>query len=89
MATEVRLQLLIQRSKSRKVYFCIVKLDEFLIRELHQDRHLTSEVDLLDRQYAVTPFYGQRRLRAWLAEKGYSVNIKRLRRLMGVFADFR
>jgi putative transposase len=44
---------------------------------------------LLDRQYAVTPFYGQRRLRAWLAEKGYSVNIKRLRRLMGVFADFR
>lgn len=39
---------------------------------------------LLDRQYAITPFYGQRRLQAWLAEKGYPVNIKRLRRLMGV-----
>ena len=39
---------------------------------------------LLDRQYAVTPFYGQRRLQAWLAEMGYSVNIKRLRRLMGL-----
>ena len=25
---------------------------------------------LLDRRYAVTPFYGQRRLQAWLAEKG-------------------
>ena len=35
---------------------------------------------LPDRQYAVTPFYGQRRLQAWLAEKGYPVNIKRLRR---------
>ena len=39
---------------------------------------------LLDRQYAITPFYGQRRLQAWLAEKGYPVNIKRLRRLMGL-----
>ena len=39
---------------------------------------------LLDRQYAVTPFYGQRRLQAWLAEKGYQVHIKRLRRLMGL-----
>lgn len=37
---------------------------------------------LLDRQYAITPFYGQRCLQAWLAEKGYPVNIKRLRRLM-------
>lgn len=36
----------------------------------------------LDRQYAITPFYGQRRLQAWLAENGYPVNIKRLRRLM-------
>ena len=34
---------------------------------------------LLDRQYAITPFYGQRRLQAWLAENGYPVNIKRLR----------
>jgi len=39
---------------------------------------------LLDRQYAITPFYGQRRLQAWLAENGYPVNIKRLRRLMGL-----
>ena len=41
-------------------------------------------MQLLDRRYAVTPFYGQRRLQAWLAENGYSVNIKRLRRLMGL-----
>ena len=41
-------------------------------------------MQLLDRQYAITPFYGQRRLQAWLAEMGYPVNIKRLRRLMGL-----
>jgi len=39
---------------------------------------------LLDRQYAVTPFYGQHRLQAWLAENGNMVNIKRLRRLLGL-----
>lgn len=37
---------------------------------------------LLDRQYAITPFYGQRRLLAWLETEEYCVNIKRLRRLM-------
>lgn len=37
---------------------------------------------LLDRQYALTPFYGQRRLQAWLETEGHWVNIKRLRRLM-------
>ena len=37
---------------------------------------------LLDRQYAITPFYGQRRLLAWLETEGCCVNIKRLRRLM-------
>lgn len=29
------------------VYLCTMKLNVFLIRELHQDRHLTSEVDKL------------------------------------------
>ena len=37
---------------------------------------------LLDEQYFITPFYGERRLRRWLASKGYQVNKKRLRRLM-------
>lgn len=39
-------------------------------------------MELLDRQYFATPFYGQRRLQAWLRAQGYGVNIKRLRRLM-------
>lgn len=37
---------------------------------------------LLDEQYFKTPFYGVRRLTAWLNTQGYDVNHKRVRRLM-------
>jgi putative transposase len=37
---------------------------------------------LLDEQYTRTPFYGSRRMRAWLRGRGYMVNRKRLARLM-------
>jgi putative transposase len=48
-----------------------------------------SEEDLaimkmIDRQYLATPFYGARRLAAWLRNQGYRVNRKRVRRLMQV-----
>jgi len=37
---------------------------------------------LLDEQYTRTPFYGRRRMRAWLQDQGYEVNPKRVARLM-------
>ena len=37
---------------------------------------------LLDEQYFKTPFYGVRRLTAWLCQQGYNINRKRVRRLM-------
>ncbi len=37
---------------------------------------------LLDEQYTRAPFYGVRRMTAWLAQQGYGVNRKRVRRLM-------
>ena len=37
---------------------------------------------LLDRQYLVRPYYGSRRMAAWLATQGHVVNRKRVRRLM-------
>jgi len=37
---------------------------------------------LLDEQYTKTPFYGSRRMTAWLQTKGYEVNRKRISRLM-------
>ncbi len=37
---------------------------------------------LIDRQYLATPFYGSRRMTAWLRRQGHAVNRKRVRRLM-------
>lgn len=37
---------------------------------------------LLDAQYTATPFYGIRRMTAWLRSRGYAVNHKRVRRLL-------
>jgi putative transposase len=39
---------------------------------------------LMDEQYLKTPFYGARRLQAYINDQGYSVNIKRIRRLLGL-----
>ena len=39
---------------------------------------------LIDEQYLKTPFYGSRRMAAWLIREGEAVNRKRVRRLMGV-----
>lgn len=38
---------------------------------------------LIDEQYTRTPFYGSRRMTAWLRGAGYAVNRKRVVRLMG------
>ncbi len=37
---------------------------------------------LIDRQYLATPFYGARKIAAWLKSKSHRVNRKRVRRLM-------
>jgi putative transposase len=37
---------------------------------------------VLDEQYTATPFYGIRRMTAWLRQRGYAVNPKRVARLM-------
>jgi len=37
---------------------------------------------LIDAQYLKTPFYGYRRMTAYLREQGYAVNPKRVQRLM-------
>jgi len=39
---------------------------------------------LIDRQYLATPFYGARKIVAWLKHQGYTVNRKRIRRLMRI-----
>src|SRR5215217_6564194 len=39
-------------------------------------------MERIDRQYLVCPFYGSRRMAAWLATQGFAVNRKRVQRLM-------
>lgn len=39
---------------------------------------------LMDEQYLKTPFYGIRRMREWLLDKGHQVNRKRVQRLMQI-----
>jgi putative transposase len=39
-------------------------------------------MELIDHQYMATPFYGARKIAAWLKHKGQIVNRKRVRRLM-------
>ena len=41
-------------------------------------------MERIDREYTEHPFYGSRRMTAWLRTQGYAVNRKRVRRLMGV-----
>ena len=43
------------------------------------DLHL---MELMDKQYLQTPFYGSRKMVEWLATQGYTVNRKRVQRLM-------
>ena len=44
-----------------------------------EDLYLMGEID---RQYLETPFYGSRRMRAWLDRQGMPVSRKRVQRLM-------
>ena len=46
-----------------------------------EDRSLMGEID---RQYLETPFYGSRRMMAWLERRGVRVSRKRVQRLMRV-----
>lgn len=55
------------------------------------DEDLTL-MKLIDRQYLSTPFYGSRRMAAWLKRQGKQVNrkhIQRLMRIMGLKAIYR
>src|SRR3569832_1123168 len=48
-------------------------------------------MELIDRQYLACPFYGSRRMAAWLATQGHTVSrrrVQRLMRLMGLVAIY-
>jgi len=49
---------------------------------LWKDEEELTLMKLIDRQYLATPFYGARKMAAWLKSQGQWVNRKRIRRLM-------
>lgn len=53
-------------------------------RRAQVDECALSLMALIDRQYLETPFYGSRRMTAWLRTQDYPVNRKRVQRLMRV-----
>ena len=58
------------------------------VEERGENLHLMR---LLDEQYTRCPFYGVRRMTAWLHQQGYAVNAKRVRRMlrqMGLMAVY-
>ena len=46
------------------------------------DSYTLCLMDLIDEQHTITPFYGSRRLTAYLNTKGHEINRKRVQRLM-------
>ena len=57
----------------------VVALDGTKVAANAEDLELMA---LIDQQYLKTPFYGSRRMTAWLRNHGHQVNRKRVRRLM-------
>lgn len=51
-------------------------------RPVETDAYDLELMGLIDRQYLATPFYGSRRMTAWLKTQGHRVNRKRVQRLM-------
>ena len=52
------------------------------IRRFRTGAYELELMALIDRQYLQTPFYGSRRMAAWLQAQGHAVNRKRVQRLM-------
>ena len=51
-------------------------------RPVSADAEALALMALIDRQYLARPFYGSRRMTAWLRAQGHPVNRKRVQRLM-------
>ena len=54
----------------------------YYYEEAGESEYNLKIMELIDEQYMKTPFYGSRRMTAWLRQQGYKVNRKRVQRLM-------
>jgi putative transposase len=71
-----------QISLARQCALLGVSRSSFYYRPRGEGAENLHLMRLLDEQYTRTPFYGVRRMTAWLRQQGYEVNPKRVARLM-------
>jgi len=71
-----------QLSLSRQCQLFGLARRSFYYQPRGESRENLHLMRLLDEQYTRTPFYGVRKMTAWLRGEGYPVNEKRIRRLL-------
>jgi putative transposase len=69
-------------SLTRQCELLNISKGTFYYKPIGIDPYSLNLMDLLDRQFTDTPFYGSRRMTAWLNRQGFPVNRKRVQRLM-------
>lgn len=69
-------------SKSRQCQLLSIHRSGLYYKPCAESGENLAIMRLLDEQYLKTPFYGIRRLRAWLCSQGKQINRKRVKRLM-------
>ena len=71
-----------QLSVRRQCELIGLNRSSYYYRPVVVDNEEQQLMNLIDEQYTKTPFYGSRRISAWLKSQGYQVNRKRVSRLM-------
>ncbi len=86
MSVEQRREVVDRRHPSLSIVRQCRLLDISRSGLYYQPKGISEEdltlMKLIDRQYLATPFYGARKIAAWLKSQGQWVNRKRVRRLM-------
>src|SRR5271156_4710553 len=67
---------------SRQCWLLAVSRSSVYRRPAEVSEEDCTIMTLIDRQYLARPYYGSRRMAAWLATQGHVVNRKRVQRLM-------
>jgi len=69
-------------SLSKQCILLNINRNSFYFSPKGEDSENLSLMELLKKQYHVTPFYGYRKMTVWFESHGFEVNEKRVRRLM-------
>lgn len=69
-------------SRVRQCRLLNVNRSTYYLETSGETEHNVRLMNLIDEEYTAHPFYGSRRMAAWLCRQGFPVNRKRVQRLM-------